>query len=63
MRRNFKHAKAFWMIGAYGESNFFIFGETLLLKFFAFFFLSSRRNLWYTLGRELVQANYYIHKR
>lgn len=37
MRRNFKHAKAFWMIGAYGESNFFIFGEALLLKFFAFF--------------------------
>ena len=54
MRRNFKHAKAFWMIGAYGESNFFIFGEALLLKFFAFFFLSSRRNLWYTLGRELA---------
>ena len=44
MRRNFKHAKAFWMIGAYGESNFFIFGETLLLKF-SHFFLSSREKL------------------
>ncbi len=63
MRRNFKHAKAFWMIGAYGESDFFIFREVLLAKSFRIFFLPSGGNLWYILGRELARANYYIHKR
>lgn len=54
MRRNFKRAKAFWMIGAYDESDFFIFREVLLAKSFRIFFLPSGGNLWYTLGRELV---------